>query len=142
MSSSELLAEGLEAIIEEDADELSSKGSPSLHRIANGWGASKMTPVAVDGWARAPKPAADLEASSAQPVVLALDCEMVNIASGKGLARIAVVDFWTEELLMDELVKPTEEILDYVTQYAIFIKSHRPFILIYVIGTLGSPQPC
>jgi RNA exonuclease len=43
---------------------------------------------------------------------------MVNVAGagGKGLARIAVVDFWTEELLMDELVKPAEEIIDYLTQ--------------------------
>lgn len=56
--------------------------------------------------------------SPEKPVALALDCEMVDVASTsrKGLARIAVVDFWTEELLMDELVKPAEEIVDYLTQ--------------------------
>lgn len=50
--------------------------------------------------------------------MLALDCEMVNVTggSGKSLARIAVVDFWSDELLMDELAKPTEEIIDYLTQ--------------------------
>lgn len=60
-----------------------------------------------------------MDASSQEKtVVLALDCEMVNVTggSGKSLARIAVVDFWSDELLMDELVKPTEEIIDYLTQ--------------------------
>lgn len=70
-------------------------------------------------------PASDNPASKIEterPVVLALDCEMVKvknaagIISDKALARIAVVDFWTEELLMDELVKPEEEIVDYATQ--------------------------
>ena len=51
------------------------------------------------------------------PVVLALDCEMVTVSDGKkALARIAVIDFWTEEVLFDELVKPSDEVLDYLTQ--------------------------
>jgi RNA exonuclease 1 len=78
--------------------------------------------VDTQGWVEAPPPFTNVapgQASSREkPVVLALDCEMVDVASAsrKGLARIAVVNFWTDELLMDELVKPTDEIIDYLTQ--------------------------
>lgn len=47
----------------------------------------------------------------------AMDCEMVNSASGKVLARVSVVDF-NENVLLDEYVKPEEEIIDYLTQYS------------------------
>ncbi|KAF8285656.1 hypothetical protein DL93DRAFT_2174414 [Clavulina sp. PMI_390] len=124
------LAQGLEALLDtEDPSSSSSllessKPSPSLHRIANGWGLSRSPSVATSGWVQAPPPITSSSISGDEhPVVLALDCEMVNVRckdgpgiSDKALARIAVVDFWTEEVLMDELVKPEEEIVDYVTQ--------------------------
>lgn len=89
--------------------------SPALHRIANGWninpdsGRSELTPE----WAVVPPPSNREKLGN---VALAIDCEMVDVAGGeKALARIAVVDFWSEELLMDELVKPDSEVVDYVT---------------------------
>jgi len=128
LSPSELAKEGLETLLKDTSEHIP-KGSPSLHRIANGWGLSRTPAVDTEGWVEAPPLSISIspeQASSREnSVVLALDCEMVNVAggSGKGLARIAVVDFWTEELLMDELVKPTEEIIDYLTQCA-FVISH------------------
>ncbi|CDR41802.1 CYFA0S08e00188g1_1 [Cyberlindnera fabianii] len=47
----------------------------------------------------------------------ALDCEMCETASGKTLTRISVIDF-DETVIMDEYVKPAEEITDYLTQYS------------------------
>ena len=50
--------------------------------------------------------------------VLAIDCEMVKTASNPlTLARVSVVD-WNGTVVMDELVKPEEPIIDYVTFYS------------------------
>ena len=50
--------------------------------------------------------------------VLAIDCEMVKTASNPlALARVSVVD-WNGTVVMDELVKPEEPIIDYVTFYS------------------------
>ncbi|ODV96941.1 hypothetical protein PACTADRAFT_48731 [Pachysolen tannophilus NRRL Y-2460] len=47
----------------------------------------------------------------------ALDCEMCDAAIGKVLTRISLIDF-NNNVIMDELVKPKEEIIDYVTAYS------------------------
>ena len=49
--------------------------------------------------------------------LLAIDCEMVITKAGKELARISVVDEGFQ-VVYDTLVKPAEEIVDYVTEYA------------------------
>lgn len=46
-----------------------------------------------------------------------LDCEMCETASGKVLTRISLINF-NEETILDELVKPEDEIIDYLTQYS------------------------
>lgn len=61
-----------------------------------------------------------LEADAKGPdwKVLAIDCEMCQTASDPlTLTRIAIVD-WNNETVMDELVKPSEAITDYVTHYS------------------------
>ncbi|KAF8291750.1 hypothetical protein DL93DRAFT_2174136 [Clavulina sp. PMI_390] len=150
LTPSELAQEGLEALLDTENPSSSSsllessKRSPSLHRIANGWGLSRSPSVATSGWVQAPPPSSPSSMSGDErPVVLALDCEMVNVRrkdgsgiSDKALARIAVVDFWTEEVLMDELVKPEEEIVDYVTQWS----GMTPELLAPVTTTLSQIQ--
>ncbi|GME77328.1 unnamed protein product [[Candida] boidinii] len=52
-----------------------------------------------------------------EPKAFAIDCEMCNAESGKVLTRVSLVDF-NGKVIMDELVKPDEEIIDYVTKYS------------------------
>ncbi|CEP24780.1 unnamed protein product [Cyberlindnera jadinii] len=47
----------------------------------------------------------------------AMDCEMCESKTGKVLTRISLIDF-TETVLIDEYVKPEEEITDYLTKYS------------------------
>jgi RNA exonuclease 1 len=50
--------------------------------------------------------------------IFSIDCEMCSIGAGKlALTRISVVD-WNGEVVLDELVKPDEPIVDYLTQYS------------------------
>ncbi|ODV77553.1 uncharacterized protein CANTADRAFT_55802 [Suhomyces tanzawaensis NRRL Y-17324] len=47
----------------------------------------------------------------------ALDCEFCQAASGKVLTRISLINF-QGEVLLDQFVKPEEEITDYLTKYS------------------------
>lgn len=47
----------------------------------------------------------------------ALDCEFCQSANGKVLTRISIINF-QNEVVLDTLVKPDEEITDYVTKYS------------------------
>lgn len=47
----------------------------------------------------------------------ALDCEMCMSLQGRVLTRVSITDF-DNNVLYDELVKPSEPIIDYVTQYS------------------------
>ncbi|KAF9520993.1 hypothetical protein BS47DRAFT_1335081 [Hydnum rufescens UP504] len=98
----------------------SSVSQSDLSYVANGWDSVPGLPIRTDEWVEAPPAPADSGAGGTSPnnVVLAIDCEMVDTSRGKELARIAVVDFWTEELIFDELVKPADPIVDYLTQYS------------------------
>ncbi|KAI7850488.1 hypothetical protein BDC45DRAFT_518429 [Circinella umbellata] len=49
--------------------------------------------------------------------LIALDCEMVETGEGKSLARVTLVNEDGNKLL-DEYVKPSEPILDYLTEYS------------------------
>nr|CCD14375.1 unnamed protein product [Trypanosoma congolense IL3000] len=53
------------------------------------------------------------------PHVLALDCEMVLVRNHvSALARVSLVDVRAGTVVLDSLVKPAEEVLDYVTRYS------------------------
>lgn len=49
--------------------------------------------------------------------IYAIDCEMCKTRQGLELTRISVVN-WDAEVVYDTLVKPTNPITDYVTQYS------------------------
>ncbi|KAL9064855.1 MAG: hypothetical protein Q9161_008597 [Pseudevernia consocians] len=50
--------------------------------------------------------------------ILAMDCEMCRVEGGEmALTRISLVE-WDGNVLLDELVKPDERIIDYLTQYS------------------------
>lgn len=51
------------------------------------------------------------------PNVFGIDCEMCDTLHGKELTRITIVDL-NGEVVLDELVKPDNEIQDYLTQYS------------------------
>lgn len=47
----------------------------------------------------------------------ALDCEMCRSANGRVLTRVSLTDF-DNKVLVDKLIKPTEPIIDYLTQWS------------------------
>ena len=50
---------------------------------------------------------------------IALDCEMVGLTEGRdALARLSAVDFMTGEVLIDQLVVPTEHVVDWRTRWS------------------------
>lgn len=49
--------------------------------------------------------------------IYAIDCEMCKTSEGLELTRISIVN-WDAEVVYDTLVKPTNPITDYVTQYS------------------------
>lgn len=52
-------------------------------------------------------------------LVLAMDCEMCKVENGElALSRVSIVG-WDGEVVMDELVKPKQRIVDYLTPYVI-----------------------
>lgn len=55
--------------------------------------------------------------SNSNPHIYAIDCEMCTAKSGPVLTRVSIIDFKGETIL-DELVKPDEEIIDYLTRYS------------------------
>ena len=64
-----------------------------------------------------PMPAAAVNVTKRR--ALALDCEMVGLSGGRDeLARLSVVDFLTGEVLMDQLVVPTERVTNWRTRYS------------------------
>ncbi|CAK7270243.1 hypothetical protein SEPCBS119000_003988 [Sporothrix epigloea] len=74
----------------------------------------------VAGLADGDVPEAEIEQGSitAGRKVYAIDCEMCKAANDKFvLTRISVVA-WDGEVVMDELVKPDEPIVDYLTQFS------------------------
>ena len=74
--------------------------------------------TAVDGIECGDVPEEDLEQGTitAGRSILAMDCEMCKAEGGKSvLTRISIVN-WEGTVVMDELVKPKEKIIDYVTQ--------------------------
>lgn len=74
--------------------------------------------TAVDGIEQGEVPEEDLEQGTvtAGRSILAMDCEMCKAEGGKVvLTRVSIVA-WEGTVVLDELVKPKEKIIDYLTQ--------------------------
>lgn len=67
------------------------------------------------GWRRPAPPLVPRE--SVDPIMVAIDCEMVDTSAGHELARLSVVDA-NCETLADVLVKPPNPITDYLTEWS------------------------
>ncbi|CCE62255.1 hypothetical protein TPHA_0C00990 [Tetrapisispora phaffii CBS 4417] len=50
--------------------------------------------------------------------VLALDCEMAFTSLGYEMIRLTIVDFFTSQILFDEIVQPIGDIIDLNTQFS------------------------
>ena len=57
-----------------------------------------------------------LESSNKTKTVIAMDCEMCKTEQGSEITRVTLVDF-QGNTLYDELVKPQNAIIDYLTAY-------------------------
>ncbi|KAF5120791.1 hypothetical protein DV495_001459 [Geotrichum candidum] len=58
------------------------------------------------------------ESKNSKRKVFGLDCEMCEAASGKVVTRITLVSNHDRKTIYDELVKPEEPIIDYLTRYS------------------------
>eukprot|EP00928_Gymnodinium_smaydae_P044408 TRINITY_DN29624_c0_g1_i1.p1 TRINITY_DN29624_c0_g1~~TRINITY_DN29624_c0_g1_i1.p1 ORF type:complete len:652 (-),score=157.83 TRINITY_DN29624_c0_g1_i1:50-2005(-) len=105
--------------------EVAEKSAPPAQNVI----AAAATVDDADGWTQVASKKRRGKQTSAQNMVdkdrrhlMALDCEMVQTASGLRLARVAVINA-DLEVLYDSLVRPDEEIVDYLTQYSGISKS-------------------
>ncbi|KAI0266318.1 hypothetical protein BGY98DRAFT_1191446 [Russula aff. rugulosa BPL654] len=69
-----------------------------------------------DGWIETPE--ADPDAKPGTQSVYAIDCEMCLTEDGKALTRVCIIDFVTNEVVKDQLVKPPSPITDYLTRFS------------------------
>ncbi|CEP14692.1 hypothetical protein [Parasitella parasitica] len=74
------------------------------------------TVVLPDGWKQT-HPALEPLKEGERKRLIAVDCEMVLTVNGSSLARITLIDE-DGSLLLDELVKPDQPILDYLTRFS------------------------
>ncbi|KAG6835567.1 hypothetical protein H0H93_016959 [Arthromyces matolae] len=56
--------------------------------------------------------------SKAKAKIYAIDCEMCLTEDGKELARVSIIDYYSEKVVYDQLVKPKKPILDYLTRWS------------------------
>lgn len=64
-----------------------------------------------------PLSADTLATRTPESLLVAIDCEMCRTTKGVELTRITLVDA-NENVLIDEFVRPANEIIDYCTQYS------------------------
>eukprot|EP01006_Ploeotia_vitrea_P046272 TRINITY_DN67012_c8_g4_i1.p1 TRINITY_DN67012_c8_g4~~TRINITY_DN67012_c8_g4_i1.p1 ORF type:complete len:630 (-),score=24.43 TRINITY_DN67012_c8_g4_i1:126-1820(-) len=69
------------------------------------------------GWRKTEPRPEHLQNASVTHRIVAIDCEMILTTAGYELARCSVIDF-DENVLFDELVKPRNEVKDYLSQYS------------------------
>ncbi|TIC20495.1 hypothetical protein E3Q12_03815 [Wallemia mellicola] len=74
------------------------------------------TTIQEDGWLETPK--LDIYPRSNNPQVYGLDCEMVMTDQGSELARVTLIDYATSQKVLDELVKPAGNVVDYLSKYS------------------------
>ena len=99
-----------------------------------------------DGWVETPKADPDAVAMPGAHSVYAIDCEMVRALScvlrivylqrqclqcltedGKALTRVCIIDFVTNKVVKDQLVKPPSPITDYLTRCVLTTHDYTRF---------------
>ncbi|KAG6904902.1 hypothetical protein DXG01_006387 [Tephrocybe rancida] len=50
--------------------------------------------------------------------IYSIDCEMCLTEDGKELTRVSIIDYYTEVVIYDQLVKPAKPITDYLTRWS------------------------
>ncbi|KAL2888622.1 RNA exonuclease [Ceratocystis lukuohia] len=94
---------------------LSDPAEAAAFKLKDGW---VMTPITSLDESEVPEGEIENGSITAGREILAIDCEMVMTGpSEMALARISVVS-WGGDVVLDELVKPSKPITDYVTQYS------------------------
>ncbi|KAI0270407.1 ribonuclease H-like protein [Gloeopeniophorella convolvens] len=68
------------------------------------------------GWVETPQATPDSEPG--EQAIYAVDCEMCLTEDGKALARVCVIEYATDKVVYDQLVKPPSPITDYLTQFS------------------------
>ncbi|GLB45049.1 putative EXOIII [Lyophyllum shimeji] len=56
--------------------------------------------------------------SAPKQKIYSIDCEMCLTEDGKELARVCMIDFHTEKVVYDQLVRPPKPIVDYLTRWS------------------------
>ncbi|EOQ98650.1 hypothetical protein E3P92_02962 [Wallemia ichthyophaga] len=74
------------------------------------------TCIQDDGWLETPK--LEVYPRLNNPRVYGLDCEMVMTDQGSELARVTLIDYASSEKVLDELVKPSGNVVDYLSKYS------------------------
>ncbi|EIN06988.1 ribonuclease H [Punctularia strigosozonata HHB-11173 SS5] len=67
-----------------------------------------------DGWVETPQPAE----TSTTGVIYGIDCEMCLTDDGKQLARVCIINYATNKVEYDQLVKPEKPVVDYLTRWS------------------------
>lgn len=75
------------------------------------------TETLAEGWVRTVEPQESADSEHGAVKVFAVDCEMCTTRAGKELTRVTLMDS-DKTVVLDELVKPTNEIIDYVTAFS------------------------
>ncbi|KAG6856294.1 hypothetical protein H0H87_005778 [Tephrocybe sp. NHM501043] len=76
------------------------------------------------GWLETLRPAdrglldAEKEKSKTKAKIYSIDCEMCLTEDGKELTRVSIIDYYTEAVIYDQLVKPAKPITDYLTRWS------------------------
>ncbi|KAJ2920031.1 hypothetical protein MD484_g489, partial [Candolleomyces efflorescens] len=91
-----------------------------------------------EGWVETPQPQNEPPAgtSGVKRKIYAIDCEMCITEDGKELTRISIIDFHTNGVVYDQLVKPSKPIVDYLTRFSGITEQH----LASVTTTLAEVQ--
>ncbi|TDL16847.1 hypothetical protein BD410DRAFT_901803 [Rickenella mellea] len=71
-----------------------------------------------DGWVETPESSSTTTTTTERAKVYAIDCEMCQTENGKELARVCMIDFDTDLVVLDQLVKPSAPIVDYLTRWS------------------------
>ncbi|KAF8697258.1 hypothetical protein AX14_001396, partial [Amanita brunnescens Koide BX004] len=75
-------------------------------------------------WKETPNPEQPLVATTLKAGIMparkiyAIDCEMCLTENGKELTRVCIIEYYTEKVVYDQLVKPSMPVTDYLTRWS------------------------